>query len=399
MALTDTAEKRASSSLLKIAFKRGLLVVWIFVLVWFLLEVFIRVGFDALPPETQAVLQHVRRVPWDDEHLIPVLPFEGSREYHARIPPGLKNYKVHWGDTQFTFNTINLWGGAEGFRTNPPEWPMDIVAVGDSFAFCWTAFDDCWVERLHLDYGWHVMNLGVPGTGSMAHRNVLGTYVPPMEPAVVVWQWFGNDYKDDYDFAVMRGDTPVLEALPAGEPVPDYGKLAEYSAVYRWLRDWVDKKGQTKEEKDLSPTVNGRQIAVSDSLLSHDLNSKAVAYGWNETIRAFEESRAVLDEIGAEMVIVLIPTKEEAYANTITDYLDEDYLKMLGKGRKQLMRACEEHGWRCIDMTDTFQAAIADGKTVYNAFDFHLDATGNQLLTDTLAAYLIDNGLLESREN
>ncbi len=204
---TAPVTSERSASLSRRVMKGVLMTLWIVALVWLLLEIFIRVGFDALPPETQAVLQHVRRVPWDDEHLIPVLPFMGSREFHARIPPGLHDYRVHWGDADFTFDTVAPWEGAtEGFRTNPPEWPMDIVAVGNSFTFCWTAFEDCWVERLHLDFGWHVMNFGIPGTGSMAHRNILGAYGPPMEPQVVIWQWFGNDFEDDYDFAMLRGE-------------------------------------------------------------------------------------------------------------------------------------------------------------------------------------------------
>jgi hypothetical protein len=346
------------------------------------------------------VIQHVRVVPWDEEHLIPVLPFEGSREFHARIPPGLHDYKVRWGDTRFTFDTIKLWDSAtEGFRTGPLEWPMDVVAVGDSFTFCWTDFDDCWVERLHLDYGWHVTNLGVPGTGSMAHHNLLEPYARPLEPAVIVWQWFGNDYKDDYDFALMRGeDAPASEsAPPPAPPVDDYGWLAEYSTVYRYLRDWLDEAAPATEGKDLLPVIQGRQIAVSDAQFSHDLDNEAVRFGFGETLRAFESGQAFADDIGAALVILLIPTKEEAFADYLAAYLEADYLDMLARGRAELLRACEEHDWRCIDMTDTLRAAIADGETVYNAFDFHLDAAGNQLVADTLAQYFMINGLLEPR--
>ena len=398
---TTPVTPQRSASLSRRVLKGVLMTLWIVALVWLLLEVFIRVGFDALPPETQAVLQHVRRVPWDDEHLIPVLPFMGSREFHARIPPGLHDYRVHWGDADFTFDTVAPWEGAtEGFRTNPPEWPMDIVAVGDSFTFCWTDFEDCWVERLHRDFGWHVMNFGVPGTGSMAHRNILGAYGPPMEPQVVIWQWFGNDFEDDYDFAMLRGeiDDPLSGPPVSGEAAPNYGKLADYSAVYRWARDWIEKKiNPPAKAKDLSPTVNGREIAVSDSQYSHDLKYKTVQYGWDETLRAFEESQSIVEDMSAELVILLFPTKEETFAPHITDYLDADYLAMLPKGRLRLMDTCDERGWRCIDMTPYFQDAVSAGKPVYNAFDFHLDASGNQIVSDVVANYLIENGLLEPR--
>jgi hypothetical protein len=398
MTTADSTPKRPSR--LKRILKGVLMTLWIVALVWFLLEVFMRVGFDALPSETQAVIQHVRRVPWDDEHLIPVLPFLGSREFHARIPPGLKDYQVHWGDAMFTFDTIAAWEGAtEGFRTNPPEWPMDIIAVGDSFTFCWTDFEDCWVERLHRDFGWHVMNFGVPGTGSMAHRNILGLYGPPMEPKIVLWQWYGNDYKDDYDFAVIRGEIEKpLSAPPPNEPPPDYGKLAEYSTVYVWLRDWIDQKDDASEDaKDLSATVNGRKIAVADSLYSHDFKYESVQYGWDETLRAFEESQAIVQDMNADMVIILVPTKEESYAKYLTGTLEPNYLDTLTSGRQRLVQTCEERGWRCIDMAPYFQEAIDAGQTVYNAYDFHLDASGNQIVSNVAANYLIENDLLEPR--
>jgi hypothetical protein len=399
---TEPTTKSARKSIPRRFLKGVLMVLWIFVLVWFLLEVFMRVGFDALPPETQGVIQHVRVVPWKNEHLIPVLPFIGSREFHARIPPGLKNYRVHWGDASFTFNTVAPWEGAtEGFRTNPPEWPMDIVAVGDSFTFCWTAFEDCWVERLHEDFGWHVMNFGVPGTGSMAHRNVLGVYGPPMEPQIVLWQWYGNDFQDDYDYAVIRGEIEKpLNGPPPAAPPPNYGKLAEYSTVYTWLRDWIDKKiNPLKTTKDLTPVVNGREISVADTLYSHELKYKTVQYGWNETIRAFEEGQDIVQDMNAQMVIILIPTKEETFAKYLTGTLDAAYLETLTQGRLRLLRTCDERGWRCIDMTPYFQEAVDAGQTVYNAFDFHLDASGNKIVSDVVANYLIDNELLEPRVN
>jgi hypothetical protein len=102
--------------------------------------------------------------------------------------------------------------------------------------------------------------------------------------------------------------------------------------------------------------------------------------------------------MGAELVIILFPTKEEAYAKYITaEYLDPAYLDMLTQGRQRLLNVCEERGWHCIDMMPPFQAAIDDGQTVYYAFDLHLDASGNKIVSDVVGNYLIENGLLEPR--
>lgn len=381
------------------ALARALGLVFMFLLTWLSLEVLLRAGFDALPQGTQGVIQHVRRVPWSDEHIIPVFPYETSREFQARIPPGLDDYPVHWGDAAFTFDTLRLWeGSAEGFRTQPPQWPMDLVAVGDSFAFCWTDFEDCWVEQLYARFGWHVMNLGIPGTGSMSHELVISSYAVPMEPKVVIWQWYGNDYKDDYDHARLRGEVGALAGPPPPvSDVPDYGPLADYSAVYRLLRDALDRPAEANASGEHFVTVNGREMLFNTRLDTHNLSYEMVQYGWGRTLAALDAAHAVTDGMGAELVILLVPAKEEVYATWSQDLIGSETLNYLIEGRRALLDECAARGWRCIDPTDAFTIAINDGQTVYNAFDFHLDASGNRIVADLLGNYLIAEGLLAPR--
>ncbi len=391
----DLVAAYTHSSLVKNVLKRLAAVLFGLLIAWLMLEVFLRVGFDFVPRGAQGVIQHVRRVPWSDEHIIPVFPWETSREYQARIPPNLKDYPVHWGDARFTFDTISLWDGTEGFRTNPPQWPVDVVAVGDSFTFCWTDFEDCWVEQLGTQFGWSVMNLGVPGTGSLSHRMVAGTYAVPLEPKVVVWQWYGNDYKDDYDHARIRGEVELLGGPPPlSDAVPDYGKFAEYSAVYRLLRDWLDRTDENTADKEVVTTINGREVLFNKRLGSHDLRYEMVQYGWDRTRTSIEETQAIVDDIGAELVIVLIPTKEEVYARWSEALLGKDLIDYLVRGRTEMLALCAEENWRCLDVTDAFVEAVNQGQTVYNGFDFHLDATGNQILARLLGEYLIEQGIL-----
>lgn len=386
---------RPATSPLRRAAPRLLAILLGLLLGWLMLEVLLRAGFDALPRGAQSVIQHVRRVPWREEHIIPVFPWETSREYQARMPTNLTDYPVHWGDAQFTFDTISLWGGSEGFRTNPPQWPVDLVAVGDSFTFCWTDFEDCWVEQLRQQFGWSVMNLGVPGTGSLSHQMIMGTYATPLNPQVVVWQWFGNDYGDDYDHARIRGEVEALSGPPAlSDPVPDYGPLADYSAVYRLLRDWLDRRDEDAADSEAVIAVNGREVLFNKRLGSHDRRYESVRWGWERTLAALEGAHASAEDMGAELVVLLIPTKEEVYAAWSTDALGEDLIAYLVEGRAALLEQCAQRGWRCVDAADAFVAAVDAGQTVYNAFDFHLDATGNRLAAQLLGQYLIERGLL-----
>lgn len=370
--------------------KRLAMMVFGFMMAWLMVEVFLRVGYDAIPRDAQNIIQHVRRVPWGEEHIVPPFPYILSYEHQAMVAPNHKNYPVKWGDAQFSFNTISLWDMPVGFRTNQPQWPVQLVALGDSFTFCWADFEDCWVEKLHTDYGWSVMNLGLPGTGTRAHQSLIEPYVKPLEPQVILWQWYGNDFKDDYDLDRMQQQVQALPEPPQPSTANDYGTVAEYSAVYRLIRDWLYKQENPPDEHGFVTTINNRQIFFTDELGAYDFGYASVAHGWQRTIATLREVHET--DLNTQIIIILIPTKEEVY---VPEELDTEFLSKMSEGRLQLLAMCEEYGWHCIDLLEPFQEAVKAGKTVYHAFDFHLDASGNEILAETVAQYLIENNLLQ----
>src|SRR5215813_3845363 len=178
----------------KVLLRRLLLILFGLAIAWLMIEILMRVAFDFLPPKVQADIQHARRVPWSEETIIPQIPWVIDRDFQLRLPPGLHDSPVHWSDAKFTFNTISAWEGHRaGLRTDPPRWPLDMVAFGDSFTFCWVKVEDCWVQRLQNDYDWHVVNAGIPGTGTTGQFRLMQELVPPLKPALVVWAWYNND--------------------------------------------------------------------------------------------------------------------------------------------------------------------------------------------------------------
>jgi hypothetical protein len=362
----------------------------------FLLEIGLRVAFDALPNNAQAVLQHVRRVPWSQTRLLPPFPYIISREHQAIVAPNHYDYPVRWGDARFSFNTQALWGMPVGFRTEQPRWPVQIVALGDSFTFCWVAFEDCWVQRLAQETGWSVMNLGIPGTGTRAHLSLLEPYVKPLEPQVVVWQWFGNDFMDDYQIDRLQDLTAPLPEPRQPPPVPDYGPLAEYSAVYRLVRHWLDGNPDPQQDAGQVLSVNGRSVYFTHDLGANDFSIPAVTYGWGRTVSALAEAENTFASWGVVWVLVLIPTKEEVYAPLLPQVFTPEHLAVLSEGRVRMLDLCQRKNWFCLDLTTTFQSVVAEGGTVYHAFDFHLDPQGNALLAEELAAYLQAKGLLSA---
>lgn len=371
-------------------------------LAWLLLEIALRVAFDGLPAGMRGTIQNVRRVPWDSEPIAPQPPFIPDGTFQSIMPPNLNGTTMHFSDGTFPVSTIALWDERVGFRSREPEWPVDVVVVGDSFSFCFTNFDDCYVERLRRDYGWHTVNLGQVATGSLAHREMLAAFGVHLQPQAVIWQWYGNDFNDDYGLGLLRGEYEPLDE-PDGPPPPrDLGRLADYSAVYAVLRDQlytltdgpVEGAGEHVE-------VGEHRLLVADGYKhgAFDLDRPANARGWEMSAAALREAHDLVqptdDWAGAALVIVLVPTKEEVYAEYLGDAVSAEYLSIMREGRLRMRTLCAEMSWHCIDPIDRLRAEAARGELVYYELDLHLNAYGNEVLAEEIARYLAAHELLE----
>jgi hypothetical protein len=291
--------------------------------------------------------------------------------------------------------TISLWEGRVGMRTSEPVWPVDVVAVGDSFTVCFTEVQDCWVDRLRQGQGWSVMNLGQIATGSLSHLQILQTFGVPLDPQVVIWQWYGNDFNEDYGLARIRGETGPLDSPSNSDEPPDFGGLARYSAVYATLRQWWYDRDHTPGGIEI--TVEGHSMLLGDSYTSNSsLMSPANQYGWERTVAALDTADQIVQEqIDGNWVIVLIPTKDEVYADYLTNRVDPDYITSISAGRQQMLDLCAERGWHCIDPLAEFQAEVRAGRMVYFQLDSHLNAHGNKVLAQIITEYLSENNLVE----
>jgi hypothetical protein len=184
--------------------------------------------------------------------------------------------------------------------------------------------------------------------------------------------------------------------------VPEVRGFARYSAVWRLIDAALNPPETTSPyQHNQVVNVNERDMLIStdEYTPSVSLDYDAVAYGWTRTLESLEAGHALADEIGAEMLLVLIPLKEEAYGNLLGDVYLPEHLAQMGESRRQLMQVCEERGWRCLDALPAFQQAIAEGETVYYALDFHLDASGNRLLAQMIQDIIEREGLLSSPNN
>ncbi|MDQ7033319.1 MAG: SGNH/GDSL hydrolase family protein [Anaerolineae bacterium] len=140
--------------------------------------------------------------------------WQQNRDHYWALRPNLDNVLQYGSPTvSFRLSTAELWeGGGIGFRaTVPIDYEVHSVVVGDSFGMCFTERADCWVEQLAGNLGQNIVNLSQPVTGTSSHLRILRDFGQPLQPPLVIWQFFGNDFNDDYGLAVFREEIESLE--------------------------------------------------------------------------------------------------------------------------------------------------------------------------------------------
>ncbi|CAG0958079.1 hypothetical protein ANRL4_00495 [Anaerolineae bacterium] len=366
---------------------------------WLLAEILLRVAFEALPPKVQGDIQQVRRVPWSDETIVPVMPFTIDRDFQVRMPVGLKDYPVRWSDARFAFETISAWENHRaGLRSEPPVYPLDIITFGDSFTFCWVKWEACYVKLISAE-GWHTFNAAIPGTGTTGQLALISELVPAMKPRLVIWQWYNNDLSDNYDLAHIRGEVGELETAPADDPVLPPQGLAQYSAVIQLLSVTLNPpRRSTPYQHFWEVRYQGRPLLVHSNEYPYATTFvyPRTQYGWERGLAAQEEGhRLIRDQLGAKLMLIILPTKEEAYAKVLEPVIGKPYLDQMAESREKLLATCVEMGWYCLDPLPAFREAITKGETIYYAFDSHLDESGNQILAVLVKDFIKQHQLLE----
>lgn len=367
-----------------------------------LLEVLIRVMYPALPNGLQIALRFVHVTPFTDARLAPLPIWAEDAEYQMVVRPGVQNVEqVGSLSVRFPVSTYAWWGGRVGFRSPPPtDGVVQAVAIGDSHTFCFTAEADCWVNKLSTALGVNISNLGQPVTGSVSHWRryqhfVLNPALGLKQPSLVIWQFYGNDFNDDYGLAVLNGTNRVAPPSVAAPAPPDSGMVAwlkSYSAVFAL----IDALGRANEaqnrlfvdpyavEKGAFRLAFGRPYLLESFNLNAERNQEGADLSQRAILAASEAVRAN----GGRFLIVIVPTKEEAYQTITAPIMGQDAVQTLRGPRLRLLQICATHGLDCFDLTPALAAAADSGQQVFFPDDIHLTSLGNQIVAEAIAAHL-----------
>ncbi len=385
-------------------------VVFGLVLALLVVEAAIRLLYGSLPMGLQISLRNVRVTPFTDQPLAPEPLWQSDGDYLTIVRPGAVN-SLQAGSPTVTFHVSSYawWGGRVGFRSAQPDnGAVEAVALGDSFTFCFTELDECWTNILAQRTGLNLSNLGQPVTGSVSRARLYYDFVakPDLklkQPRLVLWQFYGNDYNDDYGLAVLNGTakTPP-KAAESPRPLPQTPLaiwLRENSAIYLLISALIRGKDAGIEQfVDPYHAAAGKvDLWFGQGYIrqSFDMAEPRNLEGEALSQQAILETRDLVEKNGGRFVVLVMPTKEEVYRPLTEPQMGKTALDAIAEPRLRLLDFCKMHSLVCLDLLPKLQEQ-ANGQLYYPA-DQHLNAQGNRVVAAAVAEFLEAQGFIQAQ--
>lgn len=368
-----------------------------------LLEGGLRVVGQSLPGQLGTTVRYVMTGKPYAEDWTPA--WRENRDHYYALRPGINNALQYGSPTvSFHLTTSKLWEDdlpadeGIGFRNRPVDYRVDAVVVGDSFGFCFNEEQDCWVNLLAAKTNMGIVNLSQPVTGSISHAKMLQDFGAPFQPPLVIWQFFGNDFNDDYGLLQWRGDI---------EPIPDVTETTPAPAADTGIIDWLRRNsaafavlevaitgqwgGLPDDQEVFTPnytvTYGDNHVLQFGKLYERtalDMNRPANQFGLEQSRAAFQQAAELVKTWDGELVFVIIPTREEVYEHLTEPLMGKAELDKQRSARLAMLNLCDELELTCIDPLADFQRRAAQGEALYYTDDMHLNAAGNAALADVV---------------
>jgi hypothetical protein len=293
--------------------------------------------------------------------------------------------------------TTSLGLGDIGFRDLGTRPPFTVVAVGDSFVLC----DDvpveaCWVRQLADATGISMTTLGVNGYSNLAAGRVLAGYGRQLQPRLVLAGVFPNDFKDNVNFEEWTRSGSdnfwVWQGRRRGRG--QFGRtLARYSMLFRIFDGATRARGRKihryqEGNLDFSFRFDRWWVELTKDAEHHagfPLMQQAL-------LRMRDDARAV----GAELAVILFPTKEQVYWDIARRYAPDDL--DVDHPLAVVDEFCRTNGLHCCDLSEDLRAEARRGRQLYLRIRSHWNDEGNAAGARAIKRCLEEKGLLRLAE-
>jgi SGNH hydrolase-like domain, acetyltransferase AlgX len=388
---------------------RALAVVFGLALAVIVVEGAIRLLYGSLPMSLQIGLRNVHLTPFTDQPLAPPPLWQTDSDYLTIVRPGAVN-SLQAGSPTVTFHVSSYawWGGRVGFRSPQPDsGAVEAVALGDSFTFCFTEIDDCWTSILAQQTGLNLSNLGQPVTGSVSHARIYYDFVAKPElrlrqPRLVLWQFYGNDYNDDYGLASLNGTAKTPPKPVSSSPPLPQSSLAVWlrknSAIYLIVSSLIRGKDAGVEQfVDPYHTSAGNvDLWFGQGYIrqSFDMAEPRNREGEELSRQAILQTRDLVEKNGGKFVVIVMPTKEEVYRPLTEPLMGKAAVDAIAEPRLRLLDFCTAQKLTCFDLLPKLQEQSSI--QLYYPTDQHLNAQGNHVVAAAIAELLEGMGFMRN---
>jgi hypothetical protein len=265
------------------------------------------------------------------------------------------------------------------------------VTVGDSLTFGYgVAPDEAWPALIARDQrDAKVINLGLIGAGPQQYLRVYETFGVPLEPKILLIGFFvGNDFRDAEKFdAWLRSGVGgnYLVWRDFREPTGSVEKVLGNSYIYHWARYVSEfyRNWRADEPKNLR-LAEGRHIKLRPRFMAK--NTAYVEPGnpiFDLTLDALERINAIATSHGTDVLVVLLPSKEETYL-PLMDGAPAD-------PGAPLRAALAADGIEYLDLLPAFRAHAEAGAKLFFEYDGHPNSEGYRLIAQEVLDHLEDN--------
>ena len=326
-----------------------------------------------------------------------------------------------------------------GFRNSSALHRAQIVALGDSQTYGTSGrAEHAWPAVLERKRGTAVYNMGLGGYGAAHNVENLATALGLNPDFVIFALYFGNDFADDFRFALSNGRLSTIISLQAVEkvagleresPLADEvrflftrGRDGEGGArtgqagrrLLRWLSEHIRLFGLLREFKERfagrheSPLLHRdfetARTSLTDRQLSFvspfdggewktiltapyrlrvmDDSDPRIRAGIEVTKHMLRRMRKRVVEAGAEYLVLLVPTKEYVFWPKVESPADHPMLEALVETEARLHEELEvflrSEGIRYVDPSPALRSSVE--QPYFANRDGHPNRRGHEII-------------------
>ncbi len=313
-------------------------------------------------------------------------PSSSSMEYYPitlwKIRPDVDiKFRLIDGDI-FNIKTVDLGFSNIGFRDDGINESIYAIVLGDSFTFGAVNLSDTWVEKLEVKTGKDFINMGVPGYSTMQSEKLMEIYGKELMPKLVLVQFYYNDIEGNQ---LLTSKTREIRNW-----------LLWNTKTYGIIRYYYYKIFNSPASTEINYNDAKFNFTFQPQLFPYKktIKSLSIQQGVLKTEKSLLNIKDLSDSVGAEMVILIMPSKEQIYGHLIMDKLSNFNEINMDYYTDVIERFCTEKGIKCMNLVPTFREHGNNTQLFYSV-DSHFNIYGNDLAAQKTYEFLQKENLLD----